>query len=456
MGYVLFSPIGNTDPIRGFRDGAWLHICRHYRPHTCVIYLSAEMCRKENVIESDGNRKNLYERTMALLNRHMYGDQAERYIQLRCIRDPQCENAHSLEYFVPRFQEYIMQMHNEFPKDELLINMSSGTAGMKGTLMALSTLLPFKVTCVQVSDPGKGDEKKSDNVKKDYPVVEAFELDEDNEPGKENRTSIQPLMNLVLAMQINELCRLVQEGDYHTALQEIQSDVLKAHVPTKARLAIQGADRRSCMKMEDAGKALQSSGFKMGNMLRKHATDGIWQCAEYLLTMRNDLKSGAFDNFIRKLTPLLTNLFELYLAKLGKDVRKNGVNSRGRWDISQAPQEWRDILDTNYLHGFKDGSNLASENMLPLIRNFGDAHAVQLAEMLRETEKKVRNLVAHEIVPFGREDLHRELQSTRIPTPEVLSDRLQEFVEIIQVFSDDYWNSYDSMNEHICNLLKSE
>jgi len=260
----------------------------------------------------------------------------------------------------------------------------------------------------------------------------------------------------VLAMQVNELCRLVQEDDYHTALQEIQSDVLKAHVTTKARLAIQGAERRSCMKMEDAGKALQSSGFRLGDMLRKHATDGIWQCAEYLLTMRNDLKSGAFDNFIRKLTPLLTNLFELYLAKLGKDVRKNGVNSRGRWDISQAPQEWRDILDANYLHGFKDGSNLASENMLPLIRNFGDAHAVELAEMLRETEKKVRNLVAHEIVPFGREDLHKELQSTRIPTPEVLADRLQEFVEIIQAFSDDYWNSYDSMNKHICNLLKSE
>ena len=56
MGYVLFSPIGNTDPIRGFRDGAWLHICRIYQPRVCVVYLTAEMCRREAVVEEDSRR----------------------------------------------------------------------------------------------------------------------------------------------------------------------------------------------------------------------------------------------------------------------------------------------------------------------------------------------------------------------------------------------------------------
>ena len=87
MGYVLFSPIGNTDPVRGFRDGAWLHICRMYQPRACVIYLSADMCKKEDIIESDGRRKDLYVRTMGLLNRHLFGEQAERYIQLKCVRE---------------------------------------------------------------------------------------------------------------------------------------------------------------------------------------------------------------------------------------------------------------------------------------------------------------------------------------------------------------------------------
>ena len=32
MKKILFSPIGGTDPISNFRDGAMLHICRIYKP----------------------------------------------------------------------------------------------------------------------------------------------------------------------------------------------------------------------------------------------------------------------------------------------------------------------------------------------------------------------------------------------------------------------------------------
>lgn len=41
MGYVLFSPIGNTDHIRGDHDGSWLHICRHF--HEIVPFGRAEI-----------------------------------------------------------------------------------------------------------------------------------------------------------------------------------------------------------------------------------------------------------------------------------------------------------------------------------------------------------------------------------------------------------------------------
>ena len=41
---VLFSPVGGTDPITNFRDGAMLHICRHYQPDKVYLYLSKEMC----------------------------------------------------------------------------------------------------------------------------------------------------------------------------------------------------------------------------------------------------------------------------------------------------------------------------------------------------------------------------------------------------------------------------
>ena len=39
---VLFSCMGTSDPVRGYRDGPLLHILRHYRPEKAVILLSDE------------------------------------------------------------------------------------------------------------------------------------------------------------------------------------------------------------------------------------------------------------------------------------------------------------------------------------------------------------------------------------------------------------------------------
>ena len=44
MSRILFSPIGGSDPIRNFRDGSMLHICRNYLPDQVYLYLSYEMC----------------------------------------------------------------------------------------------------------------------------------------------------------------------------------------------------------------------------------------------------------------------------------------------------------------------------------------------------------------------------------------------------------------------------
>ena len=44
---ILYSPAGDTDPIRGMHDGAMLHIIRHYRPRMAKIFLSKDMVEKE-------------------------------------------------------------------------------------------------------------------------------------------------------------------------------------------------------------------------------------------------------------------------------------------------------------------------------------------------------------------------------------------------------------------------
>ena len=37
---VLFSPIGNSDPWSNDRDGAMLHIVRHYQPDIVVLFFT--------------------------------------------------------------------------------------------------------------------------------------------------------------------------------------------------------------------------------------------------------------------------------------------------------------------------------------------------------------------------------------------------------------------------------
>ena len=47
MERVLFSPVGDTDPVRGCCDGACLHIVRHYRPTRVILFYTQEMEEKE-------------------------------------------------------------------------------------------------------------------------------------------------------------------------------------------------------------------------------------------------------------------------------------------------------------------------------------------------------------------------------------------------------------------------
>ena len=63
----LFSPVGNTDPIKYFHDGSLLHICRHYLPDVVYLYLSKEMLENHK-------KDNRYVKTLELLGEALHHD----------------------------------------------------------------------------------------------------------------------------------------------------------------------------------------------------------------------------------------------------------------------------------------------------------------------------------------------------------------------------------------------
>ena len=116
----LFSPIGNTDPIKYFYDGSMLHICRYYKPDVVILYLSQEMILHHE-------KDNRYVRSIELL-----GEKLGHTFEVRIIRDEQMVDVQQYDLFYHAFRGIIADIEEGMmPEDTLIVNMASGTPAMK-------------------------------------------------------------------------------------------------------------------------------------------------------------------------------------------------------------------------------------------------------------------------------------------------------------------------------------
>ena len=138
----LFSPIGNTDPIKYFYDGSMLHICRYYKPDVVILYLSQEMILHHE-------KDNRYVRSIELL-----GEKLGHTFEVRIIRDEQMVDVQQYDLFYHAFRGIIADIEEEMmPEDTLIVNMASGTPAMKSALLVMATLAEYRFLPIQVSTP---------------------------------------------------------------------------------------------------------------------------------------------------------------------------------------------------------------------------------------------------------------------------------------------------------------
>ena len=141
---ILFSPVGGTDPIRYFRDGSMLHICRHYRPDLVYLYLSHEMMEYHR---KDNRYIDALERLGAYLN-HTF--------EVRLIERDALINVQQYDVFYEDFRQELIKIENQMEEgDELLLNMASGTPAMKSALLVMATFAEYRFLPIQVSTPKK-------------------------------------------------------------------------------------------------------------------------------------------------------------------------------------------------------------------------------------------------------------------------------------------------------------
>lgn len=431
---ILFSPIGGTDPISNFRDGAMLHILRVYKPDIVYIYLSKEMC-----VYQDKDNRYLYciERLEKLLN-HKF--------QVHELKRPELINVHEYDYFYKDFNDIISDIKSKHQYSTLYLNVSSGTPAMKSALQMMASISEYRMIPIQVSTPVKGINLHYEN-RDNYEVEEYWELNEDNVENFENRCIELRGDNQLAAIKKGVINNHIDSYDYVAALQISKS--IKDFVCDDLFILLRAASYRLQLDFSGIDKLLNSTDYDI--LPIKDWNRKI--ILEYLLCLRIKLKREEYSDFIRAITPIIAELFELVLKKqcnIGINTystikrNRNNVFIR-RWDrkkLANNPDLLR-VLDDHF-NGRILENPIASYHLSVIIDAYCNHEKTKnTVEDLSNVEQKVRNLAAHEIISVTDE----WIKSNTGFTSEEIINKLKYLSKMCSfTITKDLWDSFDKMN----------
>lgn len=436
---LLFSPVGGTDPVKYFRDGSMLHICRHYRPDMVYLYLSHEMMEYHR-------KDNRYLDAIGRLGRHLNHTFKVELI----VRDDLTE-VQQYDVFYRDFREAIRKMEKEMKAgDELLLNMASGTPAMKSALLVMATLAEYRFKPIQVSTPQRKMNAEHED-RESYDGELYWELNQDNEEDAPNRCSEVECLNLMKMFQVDTVKKHVMAYDYTAALsmasevrEEIPEDAYRLLRIADARVKLQGNKISKLM----AGRSYDIFPVKEGNKRK---------IFEYALVLHMKIEKQEYADFIRGITPLVVDLLEnilksecgIALEECCTERKKDGVMYWNRGKLKRAGL--LELLDAEYAGGFKEGP-VYSHHIAKIIQGrSNDRILVQKVKEINAVESAVRNVAAHEIVSVTDCWFRQETGKT---AQEIFA--LLQYLTGkagIQVKKED-WESYRKMNEKIVWYLR--
>lgn len=324
---ILYTPAGDTDPIRDCYDGAMLHIIRTHRPQYVRIFLSAEMSAKEK-------------------NRHIYSKAIEYNV-------PECKfdfiytdivNVQLMEELVP-LAEGFLELRKEFPEEEILLNLSSGTPQMKTVMSFLATDFE-NVRAIQVDSPQRASNRTAHATQDNEDINVVIENNFDNVPDYTCRCHEAPLSLLRRYSIRHQLISLINNYEYRAALTMYNKNKIM-FVEETGKL-LRHADLRSKLLINEAFKGMGKENIYNNNSVKK--------LNEFLMVMELHQRKGELAEFIPKLTPFLYELllyyFENHVAlKLERFCyRKRNNNSSWKISAEKLRKEAPDVFTyLNYL-----------------------------------------------------------------------------------------------------------
>ncbi|MCR4440862.1 MAG: hypothetical protein QHH10_02395 [Peptococcaceae bacterium] len=455
--YVLFSCTGSTDPVRDNYDGPMLHIIRHYRPHTVYIFLSQEMGMRE---EKDRR----FSRGVKFL-----GEKLAHPVDIKLIFS-HIENPHDFDAFIGIFSKHLEEIAQQYPKDKILLNVSSGTPQMMA-MLCLETVVSSKpLIPVQVITPAaKANESKAGG--REYDVEREFQDNLDNEPDAPNRCVLPDIISFKRTLAKGQVQVLIKKYNYAEAVQILRS--YGAEEDSSVMALLKFAD---CKKNLDP--ASDSPEFAVAKALARYPEldKDCKKVCEYFNAIKLLQKTGHLTDFVLRLNPLVTELQGLFLKYcLGfsidtiieerykpqrtKGPKKEPEKVVRRHKIKDYDQRMLKYIDEYYNGEYRDNShvNIKLQNCLIsyFLKRNADSQIKSFSDFLLAMEnlnKEERNTAAHSLCGVLEEDIHEQvgMNSSKIVK------KLEKLIAVVfkSRCKQEIFNIFDTINAKISGELE--
>lgn len=433
--YILFSPIGGTDPIANERDGSMLHICRKYKPDCVMLYLSKEMVERHH-------RDDRYCDSLHRLAVHE-GFSPEILVEER----PELSEVQVYDFFFQEFRPLLLSLHSRFPEHRLILNIASGTPAMKSALYLLAAFLPFPVLPIQTATPVKAQNPRLE-PHMEYDVDLYWECNLDNEDYID-RCREGRYENLNAQLQKENISAHLRAYDYAAAL--AVAEPIRMLLSSGAVALLKAAKARVELNWRSIKPEVKAELGLLGSNQRRI------ELAEYLLWLQMKQRRGDLADFLRGLTPGLFELLKLAAEEKAGYPLSSYCDSRGRfcriWLTKDVQgQELLTLLEPPGRS--LDGTFLISGHYAAILDKKCSAYAWTAPLLqLREIEEKVRNTAAHTITRVDE----KWLKDRGVVSSQEIVKLLKAAVQALNQDSGGNvsarlpvdWGAYDVMNRKI-------
>lgn len=437
MNYYLFSPIGSTDPIKNYRDGALIHICRKYKPKRIILFLSQEILE----IHKKDNR---YLLSIEALKKEPGFENWNPGIDF--IERSDLKEVQKMDNFISEFKSGVESLKRYCEEgDKILLNVSSGTPAMKYSLQLLSTSDRNLLVPVQVDTPQKA---CNSNIK-DYDIEEEWVCNEDNDPLKHlDRCNISKNDNLFIYLLKKNIVALINNYDYSGALTIAKG--IETDLNEEFMALLEAAKQRLALNFRPANGVFKNYGYKM----LFYETGDIAKLFEYILYLNIKLKTANYIEFTRGITPIFEDLLYYFVKDKVSPYIKLMRDKTPKWDVIKLSSS-SELADCEFVKNIDSYSKhntmyIKSENLIEIVNKYyaSDTDLIENIKAVRAFESNTRNIVAHEI---------KSLNSDAVKKCEKTFENILKLTIRVNLIKKDnvknFLDSYDEMNKFLIDKL---